>query len=362
MSNVSLDSSDFDEFKQSLLPFCNSIDADVIVYSGAIYPPSDRILIDAVKERRSRENALLFLATPGGSADSAFRIARCLSREYSRFSLFVNSICKSAGTLVSLAATEIIMSDGAELGPLDVQLSKPDELAEWTSGLTPIQSLSTLRQQSFESFEEFFLKLRYRSGLTITTKTALEIAAKLVIGLYEPVFAQLDPMRLGEIQRAMAIALHYGQRLAGRNLRDGALQKLIADYPSHGFIIDRSEASELFHNVRPPLQTEGALARMISGLLEAGVNEDGAIVEFISSSPTKPAEKTVKRGTQNAPNQAIGPRKGRQKKRTRGTSTAGASQSKSVRPTKANNRSEPATRITAFQAEDNRDGKTGKII
>ena len=43
---------------------------------------------------------------------------------------FIPRRCKSAGTLLLIGATSLIISDRGELGPLDVQLSKPDEIFE----------------------------------------------------------------------------------------------------------------------------------------------------------------------------------------------------------------------------------------
>ncbi len=42
--------------------------------------------------------------------------------------------------------------------------------------------------------------------------------------------------------------------------------KLIAAYPSHGFVIDREEAQELFNNVRPPTESENSLAECLADL------------------------------------------------------------------------------------------------
>jgi len=71
-------------------------------------------------------------------------------------------------------------------------------------------------------------------------------------------------MHLGEIHRAMNIARNYGQRLIlhGKNIKehDRSLSRLILSYPSHGFIIDRSEAKNLFLNVREPDQSEQEFA------------------------------------------------------------------------------------------------------
>lgn len=257
-------------------------DADIILYSGDIASPSDRDLVELLRDRELRPNVLFLLTTDGGSADAAYRIGRCLQQKYTKVRLFVDSYCKSAGTLIALGADEIVMSDTAELGPLDVQLYKPDELSELTSGLTPIQALSTLQTETFKTFEQSFLKLRFRSGLQITTRTAADIAVRLTIGLFRGVYAQLDPMRLGEYQRAMLIAEHYGSRLARKNLKDSALERLIADYPSHGFVIDRCEAETLFHKVRAPSLEESLLSALVSPLVLEAKSGEEAKVEFLN--------------------------------------------------------------------------------
>ena len=51
---------------------------------------------------------------------------------------YVDTVCKSAGTILALGADVIIMSQYAELGPIDVQLQKEDEVGESTSGLVGI--------------------------------------------------------------------------------------------------------------------------------------------------------------------------------------------------------------------------------
>jgi hypothetical protein len=252
------------------------LNADILLYSGDVMSPSDKEFMTLVPRVPTRPTVLFMLTTDGGSADAAYRIARCLQQRYKKVVLFVDSFCKSAGTLIALGADEIVMSDMSELGPLDVQLHKPDELSELTSGLTPIQSLSTLQAETFKTFEHCFLKLRFRSGLQITTRTAADIAARLTIGLFRSVYAQLDPMRLGEYQRAMLIAQHYGTRLARKNLKESSLDKLIADYPSHGFVIDRCEAETLFHKVREPSEMESLLATYLRLYVEEGLGGEEA--------------------------------------------------------------------------------------
>lgn len=298
-------------FKQAISGVSAENDADVIAFSGPIDSPADEELIGQIEQFRSKPNIFLLLTTNGGSADAAYRIARCLQHGYrnGKVILFVDTYCKSAGTLIALGADEIVMSDLAELGPLDVQMSKSDELAEMTSGLTPVQALNVLRDQTFETFEDHFLKLRFRSGLQITTKTALDIAARLTIGLFEKVYEQLDPMRLGEYQRAMLIAHEYGTRIAQDNLKDDALNRLIASYPSHAFIIDREEASTLFCHVREPKEPEALLAAFIKPMAHAALRrQDGAEIQFLSHAiPDQESKEEEDHGTNATDSEEVPP-------------------------------------------------------
>jgi hypothetical protein len=236
-------------------------DTDVFLFNSEIKRPYDQMIIDECTARRRRTNVTLLLVTEGGDADAAYRIARILQESYEKLTCIVPGYCKSAGTLVAIGANELVMSDGAELGPLDVQMSKKDELGQWQSGLTITSSLQALHEKSFSAFEHFFLTIKRRSHNNVTLKTATEIAAKLTSGLFAPIFQQIDPIHVGEAYRATAIAFHYGARLdfISKNLEEGSLDQLISKYPTHGFVIDRSEAESLFKIVRKPNADETAL-------------------------------------------------------------------------------------------------------
>ena len=266
------------ELQELVSTIRDRLDADAILYAGTISSPSDHQFVRDCCSRQRRKNVLLILSTLGGSADSAYRIARCLQRSYACFSVYIDGMCKSAGTLLALGADEVIMSDFGELGPLDVQISKPDELFEISSGLTPMQALNTLRNQAFESFESHFLDLRLKSGLQITTRSAADIASNLTVGLFAPIFGQIDPMRLGEIDRAVKIAIEYGNRLGKRNLKPETLDRLVANYPAHEFVIDREEAADLFNKVRAPASDEEALALLLRPIMEESSTASGSAV------------------------------------------------------------------------------------
>lgn len=142
--------------------------SDVLLYSGGIDRPYDDKLLDLVGGMTKRENVILFLCTPGGDANAAYRMARCLQDSYKKFTVVLAGRCKSAGTLLVVGAHEIVMTPHAELGPLDVQIGKKDELFEMDSGLTVLDALTELEEKAFELFEKAMMRIKIRSGGTVT--------------------------------------------------------------------------------------------------------------------------------------------------------------------------------------------------
>ena len=115
-----------------------STDKDLIVISREIDFPLFFDLNKAIKEKKKtckNKECVLFLTTQGGDPDAGYRIAKCLQNNYDIIRLVVSSYCKSAGTLIAIAANEIAFGDLGELGPLDVQVMKHDEFGAQASGL-----------------------------------------------------------------------------------------------------------------------------------------------------------------------------------------------------------------------------------
>jgi ClpP class serine protease len=65
----------------------------------------------------------LILHTPGGLVIAAVQIARALRAHPGRVTVFVPHFAMSGGTLLALAADEIVMSPHAVLGPIDPQIN-----------------------------------------------------------------------------------------------------------------------------------------------------------------------------------------------------------------------------------------------
>src|SRR6478672_11081427 len=66
----------------------------------------------------------LVLHTPGGLVLAALQIAKAIKKHKGKVTAFVPHYAMSGGTLISLAADEIVMSEHAVLGPVDPQLGK----------------------------------------------------------------------------------------------------------------------------------------------------------------------------------------------------------------------------------------------
>ena len=66
----------------------------------------------------------LVLHTPGGLVLAATQIARAINRRKGKVTIIVPHYAMSGGTLIALAADEIVMSDHAVLGPVDPQLGQ----------------------------------------------------------------------------------------------------------------------------------------------------------------------------------------------------------------------------------------------
>jgi Serine dehydrogenase proteinase len=313
-----------EEIKAAANVVAEKYDADVLIFNFEIQPPVDFHFMGTVAARKkNRKNVFLILTTEGGNADSAFRMMRFLQARYARITVVVGGWCKSAGTLMCIGANEIQMGGLAELGPLDVQIVKADEMDEQKSGLVAEAAFEKLQQEAYKFFMGFVKDLG-GSGYRVTLKTASDVAAKVTIGVVAPIFDKLDPVTIGEDSRSNRLGQAYAERLNvyGKNLnrtRDfDALDQLLSGYPSHGFVIDQKEAGRIFRNVKPFSSEIVEVVRLLGGdtvLPRSSRQDNQPRVEFLNDEPRQPEEAPTA-----APERRVGrasdrPRKG---KRARG--------------------------------------------
>ncbi len=239
---------------------------DVYLLNAEFMRPLDFDFIKFIRENKSKENALLILVTPGGDADVAYKIARCMQNSYQDFVVFVSGWCKSAGTLCAIGATRLVMSEDGELGPLDVQIGRKDDIVGYESGLEIDTALGSLKSYVFQQFEETMLSIIAKSDGRVSINTAAQISANLAIGLFSQIYSQIDPTKMGEVARSMMIARDYGYRLtntADNLISENGLDLLVSSYCSHSFVIDFREACSIFRDVKAPDEKLRALCETL---------------------------------------------------------------------------------------------------
>lgn len=107
----------------------------------------------------------IILHTPGGLVLAAEQIARALTSHEAKVTVFVPHYAMSGGTLLALAADEIIMDEHAVLGPIDPQLGN----------YPAVSILKAIEQKDKNSLDD-------------TTLILGDMAAKAMVQVYESVY------------------------------------------------------------------------------------------------------------------------------------------------------------------------------
>ena len=86
----------------------------------------------------------LVLHTPGGLVLASYQIAHAVRIHRGKVTVFVPHYAMSGGTLIALAADEIVMEEHAMLGPVDPQLGEyPASSLVKLAEAKPIPTLTT---------------------------------------------------------------------------------------------------------------------------------------------------------------------------------------------------------------------------
>lgn len=103
---------------------------DVLVMAADVGKPRLPISIEQrdltpIKDQLSNLHGAdvdLILETPGGSGETAEDIVKLLRAKFAKVGVIVLGAAKSAGTIITMAADEILMEPASALGPIDAQL------------------------------------------------------------------------------------------------------------------------------------------------------------------------------------------------------------------------------------------------
>jgi hypothetical protein len=268
---------------------------DLYLYNGPINEVGYLELIRAVSDPHHAKKAILLITTYGGSAESGYKIARWFQRFYEEFWLYPTSVCASAGTLIAMGAHGLYMSPFSELGPLDVQLAKRNELGEYKSGLVTKAALEKLRDEALRFWENFMLEIKRKGGRNITFDTCANIATAVCSAVFGELYKKIEPEILGQDDRDLKVAQEYGNRLArrGGNITEESILRLVHDYPSHDFVIDSEESETLFNKVELPSNSLMQVALSLAGRA-FGTSRTKVDTARLASAPSEITSETPK--------------------------------------------------------------------
>ena len=134
----------------------------------------------------------IILHTPGGLVLASEQIACAIKRHPGKVTVFIPHYAMSGGTLVSLAANEIVMDPDAVLGPVDPQLGTP------SGGFYPAVSILRALEQPNQNREDQTLILG-------------DMARKAIVQVYDSVLCLLKGNMPEEKARDLAQALSDGR-------------------------------------------------------------------------------------------------------------------------------------------------------
>lgn len=270
--------------------------------------PTHLLKVQKSLEGKSFESMDVLLHSGGGDINTAYQIAEMLRNHSKEFRVIVPIYAKSAATLFTLAADEIIMGELAEPGPLDTQiLERQKGSRKYNSALNPFKSLEQLQSFSFETLD-IAVKL-FLSRAALTVDEAIGRAIEFAASVSTPLYSKLDIEKLGEYSRALAVGKEYGERLLKRYTkwkdddegRTNVLDKLVRGYPSHDYIIDYKEMQELGFEVRNPSEEGKPLIDAIAHhLVDSNTSEIFCVCEPTQQPTDGKSESAKQKETTNA--------------------------------------------------------------
>jgi hypothetical protein len=187
----------------------------------------------------------LLIDSPGGFAQSAYQIATLIRHRCGEFTAVIPRYAKSAATLLTLGASNIILNTDAELGPLDVQILDYDR-EEHTSALNEVQILERLHAAGLDALDQTMMLLALRTRKKLDT--ILPHTLKFVADMMRPMFEKVDVVHYTQRARELKVAEEYATKLLkpkySKEAATSIARHLVEKYPEHEFVIDVEETND----------------------------------------------------------------------------------------------------------------------
>ncbi len=230
----------------------------------------------------------LFLYTRGGQTESVWPFVSLLREHCDQLSVLVPFRAHSAGTMICLGANEVVMSDIAELSPIDPttanQFNPPDPANP--ANRIPI---------SVEDVVSYFKLSQELVGLR-DEASRVEVFRQLTNNIH--------PLALGNVQRTYLLIRRLGQALLALHLDESKdkvkinsiIEGLTTEFFSHIHAIPRKEAISLLGSwVKKPPETLAGLMEVLfeNYLTDLELRRKLSIPELMGNEQTKAITNTA---------------------------------------------------------------------
>ncbi|MEM1259662.1 MAG: ATP-dependent Clp protease proteolytic subunit [Bacteroidota bacterium] len=159
-------------------------EADVVFHYGEIHPSLEKAFRDFIEQLKvdkefDRDRLVVFLNTPGGSAETVEKMVSVIRFHYNEVFFVVPDYAMSAGTILCMSGDRIYMDYSSSLGPIDPQVYNGKN---WVPALGYLDKVEELIEKSSknELTEAEFLILQ---KIDLAELRSYEMARNLTIAL-----------------------------------------------------------------------------------------------------------------------------------------------------------------------------------
>lgn len=189
--------------------------------------------LDEINDIESKTHCHFLINSPGGGHQSSFQVARCLRSKFDQITAYVPQSALSGGTIITLAADEVVMGPSSILGPIDPVIQFDGE------------SISALKvDQAFESLQEQFQEEQLKE---------IEVPFP-----YDTASQNLTMERVRDARGKLTTMVKIAQDLLSKGMladksEDQVVEtasSLVYSFPDHSYPITRETAEQIGLEVR----------------------------------------------------------------------------------------------------------------
>ena len=258
-----------------------------LLIQGVAYDTMDADLYDQYFDHRAelpeKQPMVLLIHSLGGSATAAYKLATLIRKCCGNFVAVVPKCAKSAATLLTLGASEIVLDTYAELGPIDIWI-RNEKTDTMESALNYTQALGRLGGDTETIMWEVAINIAKITGKPIVQ--CLQPATNYATSLVKPLVGSMDVAKYTEMLRTLRIGQEYATRLLsakyGEDKAREIAESLVSDYPDHEFVVDIAEAQSLGLTVENPPDEITEANEKIIPYLDGRVTALGKLEEIAS--------------------------------------------------------------------------------